>query len=545
MGADKEKQMTGTCGGQAGRRGGWAIVLPWWNAGLPMALFCGVAWCLLVPETRAETAVSGGVEWEYEVDDAGKASVTGGTLEGNVTIPSSLGGHAVTAISDESSFEGSPTSLVIAGGVTNVGDSAFCMMEELESVTFGNKVRRIGEGAFDGCRELGTLVLPDSVESIGVNAFCGCWSLESVKFGKGLSAIPPQAFEECRGLKALDIPDNVREIGRDAFWGCCSLEEISIGNGVRSIGDSAFDSCTNLSRLDLGQSVETIGDWAFDGSCLRLGRLVIPDSVTHVGEGAFGECTNVAELVVGDGLESLDGFWFGPDGGYGSEKLVSVSIGNGVTNLPDSLFAECANLTSVALGRNVASIGDWAFEKCAGLKTLTIPASVTHVGYEAFKKSGLGTLYVPAWWKGTDILEESDLPAGCKVVYGGEEPPPVPPPVSPYAAWLAEFGKTPEEMPEGDDEDGDGATNGEEFAADTNPCNPDDCFTTRMRVENGVLVLEASSASTGRVYGVMVFTNLMSLGEFHFLGTGDGLKWTCPVSGTPACFATLTVGLPE
>ena len=55
----------------------------------------------------------------------------------------------------------------------------------------------IGEGAFEGCTKLKSIVIPQSVKSIGDGAFCLCESLFTV-----------------------EIPESVTEIGYGAFMYC-------------------------------------------------------------------------------------------------------------------------------------------------------------------------------------------------------------------------------------------------------------------------------------------------------------------------------------
>ena len=54
-----------------------------------------------VPPASADSQTIDGVEWSYTVDGA-NATVTGANpAEGNLVIPDTLGGAAVTAIGDE------------------------------------------------------------------------------------------------------------------------------------------------------------------------------------------------------------------------------------------------------------------------------------------------------------------------------------------------------------------------------------------------------------------------------------------------------------
>ncbi|MCX6881504.1 MAG: leucine-rich repeat protein, partial [Verrucomicrobia bacterium] len=47
-------------------------------------------------------------------------------------------------------------------------------------------------------------------------------------------------------------------------------------------------------------------------------------------------------------------------------------MGTSVTEIGDSAFAVCTNLTSVTLPKSVLSIGELAFAFCTGLKSFTV-----------------------------------------------------------------------------------------------------------------------------------------------------------------------------
>lgn len=55
-----------------------------------------------------------------------------------------------------------------------------------------------------------------------------------------------------------------------------------------------------------------------------------------------------------------------------------------MTNIGNSAFNNCVNLTSVTIPDSVTNIGFRAFYKCDGLTSVTIPDSVTSIGEEAF-----------------------------------------------------------------------------------------------------------------------------------------------------------------
>lgn len=56
--------------------------------------------------------------------------------------------------------------------------------------------------------------------------------MESLKLGESLETIGDGAFEKCKSLRSLVVPANVKKIGRDAFKECKGLRSLTF-NGMR------------------------------------------------------------------------------------------------------------------------------------------------------------------------------------------------------------------------------------------------------------------------------------------------------------------------
>ena len=67
------------------------------------------------------------------------------------------------------------------------------------------------------------------------------------------------------------------------------------------------------------------------------------------------------------------------------EKLASVTIGDGVSELKDHVFYRCNALKHLSIGKSVTTIGTMAFFSCKSLQQVTIPNSVVTIGQEAFE----------------------------------------------------------------------------------------------------------------------------------------------------------------
>lgn len=211
----------------------------------------------------------------------------------------------------------------------------------LTSVTIGNSVTSIGNGAFNNCFGLTSVTIPNSVTSIGSSAFSGCSGLTSVTIPNSVKTIGDYAFNNCIGLTSVTIPNSVTAIGNNVFSGCGGLNSVTIPNSVTTIGDNAFSGCGGLNSLTIPNSVTAIGNNAFYG-CSGLTSVTIGKSVTNIGNNAFYGCSSLETVIIPNSVISI-----GKESFYGCSGLMSVTIGNSVMEIGQSAFYGCNNLKSV------------------------------------------------------------------------------------------------------------------------------------------------------------------------------------------------------
>ena len=136
----------------------------------------------------------------------------------------------------------------------NVGDYIECMkVKSTKAVSLavqqrvnGKTVRRIGNSAFQECRQMTEVYIPDGVVNIGERAFYICPKLTDVRLPETLRIIEQSAFNYCRSLKELRLPASVISIGPRAFYDCVSLESLTVPAAVGFIGKEAFAHCPKL-----------------------------------------------------------------------------------------------------------------------------------------------------------------------------------------------------------------------------------------------------------------------------------------------------------
>lgn len=299
-------------------------------------------------------------QFQYTVDDTG-TTITGYTGQGGtVEIPSILGGKPVVAI----------------------GNNAF-QMPNLEIRT-----------------DITAVILPEGLQSIGRSAFWGCAGIASIEIPDSVTEIGWAAFETCENLTSVTLPKNLTQISDNLFHNC-PLTEIDLPQGITRIGDYAFRD-TGLTAIVIPEGTLSIGKCAFEG-CSELSAVTIPASVTEVGECAFANCPKLAPLdeILPEKLTKvIDGVVYNADGtqiiGILPTLSGEVRIADGITVIPQQLFADNTSITSVILPNSIKTIEWRAFSGCTSLAQIEFPEGLLTIGDYAFSSTGLTTVVLPS-----------------------------------------------------------------------------------------------------------------------------------------------------
>lgn len=161
-----------------------------------------------------------------------------------------------------------------------------------------DRVKTVGQSAFEGNHRLTHVYLPDSVTAIGDNAFANCTALEEVRIPGSVQTIGAFAFESCQKLPRITLPAGLKDLDMGAFVDCTALEEITVPGGVERIGGMTFSGCAAMKRATLKPGVKTISSTAFSG-CTSLEQIALPDSMETVAGNAFAKCNQVKVVPSG------------------------------------------------------------------------------------------------------------------------------------------------------------------------------------------------------------------------------------------------------
>ena len=162
--------------------------------------------------------------------------------------------------------------IVIAEGVTNIGDYAFASPSVGHIDLPYSGLKRIGTGALQGS-SISQISIPSGIESIGESAFSGCQYLRKSWLPSELKTIENYAFSGCDRLSiSLASTENLESIGDYAFLGA-KITQWTNSQKIKSIGNGAITDC----------SVQSI---TFPESLISLGHLSVHGSYTelHIGK---------------------------------------------------------------------------------------------------------------------------------------------------------------------------------------------------------------------------------------------------------------------
>ena len=333
-----------------------------------------------------------GVTWRY--DEATKTLyITGSGPMDDYDFATGTGASSAPWVA----YAGEMQSLVIADGITSIGNYAFYRCKALTGeLKIPASVTSIGEQAFYGCSGLTNAAIPDGVTSIAYSSFAFCSGLTNVTIPNSVTSIANDAFRDT-SLTSVTIPDGVTSIGNYVFVGCESLTSVTLSNSVTRIGASSFYSCNNLTDVYYS-GTET--EW----NAISIGARNEPLTTANIHFNSSGEegepwrydeATKTLYITGSGPMEDYASFTDIPWYQY-KEEIQSVVIENGITSIGKSAFYDCSGLTSVTIPDSVTSIGKYAFCYCTSLTSMTIPDSITSIDNSAFRNcTGLTSIMIP------------------------------------------------------------------------------------------------------------------------------------------------------
>ena len=203
-------------------------------------------------------------------------------------------------------FYGSKIKTFIFGdSVRYIATYAFRDNDSLRTVVLSNNLDSIGYKAFYDCENLRNISFGNSLNTlvkIDEQAFYECSNLmiDTLRFGNRLKYIGEYAFDGT-DVKYVEIPYSLDTIGSDAFTGCDSLTTV-IWNSSKAKPYNVFNCCDNIETFVFGDSITTISQNTMECYSLswcrtNIRKMVFGSRLTSIASDAFRYIYNVDTIV--------------------------------------------------------------------------------------------------------------------------------------------------------------------------------------------------------------------------------------------------------
>ena len=108
----------------------------------------------------------------------------------------------------------------------------------------------------------------------------------------------------------------------------------------------------------------------------RIKTVIVCEGLTNIASSAFALCENLTKAYIADSVERIDEAAF-----YGCAALEAIEIPKGVTTIGMDAYYGCNSVTEITVPETVVTIEDYAFCYCGNLETITIPGTLKTVPY--------------------------------------------------------------------------------------------------------------------------------------------------------------------
>ncbi len=238
-----------------------------------------------------------------------------------------LGGRYGINFDDKIPYSEKSIGIIIENGTKKIADYAFFQQPSVDNIVIPESVEEIGECAFIEA-SISSLKISKNVRKIGNGAFEGCVKLAHVEFEDGIEVIDTNSFATSCSFSELILPDTIKEIGRYAFC-------------AKFIPDHALDSFLEISGINIKEYLPTLKNVTVKSGSIRecafirqsaIENLVIGKKVTGIDSSAFAGCTSLKNIIFEEGFNGY--IHYKAFGGYDTPYINNCTV-----KIPRSLKA--------------------------------------------------------------------------------------------------------------------------------------------------------------------------------------------------------------
>ena len=319
---------------------------------------------------------------------------------------------SIISIGPFSYYANNISSMIIPPNVVSIGSYSFCNSYAITSISFvsSKTCMIIDTNGFKASTNLLTITYPTSLYSLdsgtswngttftsgGGGAFYGCSKIfngTNILLPQNLTIIPPSTFSACTGYTGVIYPDGLLAIGSNAFYNCPLISSFNTSTSISIYPNTIYFTSTiqyignyvfgGTSSNYLNNGVTNINMSNISASCKLSSGIFQYTNATNIlmpnnnsGTSMFYGCSNNFSITFPSGYNKTT---MGTSMFSLCTGIVSFTVPNSVTSLPDSTFQGCTSLKSINLPSGLTTLGANVFYGCTSLISITIPAGVSSI----------------------------------------------------------------------------------------------------------------------------------------------------------------------
>ena len=140
----------------------------------------------------------------------------------------------------------------------------------------------------------------------------------------------------------------------------------------------------------------------------KVKTLVIEEGITDIGDYCFKQMTGLTAVILPESITRIGEQCFN-----GCGSLSTINLPSELTSIADRLFVNCKSLTSIIIPSKVTRFYDNAFYGCSALASINIPIAVMTINARVFADCTALTSAIfedtEGWTAGTTALASADL----------------------------------------------------------------------------------------------------------------------------------------
>ena len=284
------------------------------------------------------------------------------------------------------------------GTFTEIPSGFSTNMENIQNITFCDSITKINGGNFS--TYLGeVLTLPPNLQYIEGGVFFTCENLKSIYFPETLSFMP-LSFKHC-DLENVTIGGENAKIAGGVIGIPAKCKNLIIRGGTIN-GNGGIGGCP-MESLILKRNVKFSGENQF-ATIASLKSITIENGMTEIPARCFAGCNKITEISIPSSVVSIG------ERAFAETSLANVEISDGVQTICNSAFFS-TQLTNVFIPKSVTSIGENAF-RTSVVTNITIGKKENEISGSPWGASGVIT------WVQATRLEVTHMPTKTKYLVG-------------------------------------------------------------------------------------------------------------------------------